>query len=208
MITKEEILSEEARLLPLYQNCSLHQLLFWQSWANNVREALPNFRAELIYLAQLSGTTKPEHYQNTVDYIRDVQEFKALLGDDDSYGNLQVMTSAGLVSRDLIDSIMEIRFLEQNNVINGEMGILDIGAGYGRFAHRITTLYDNITVVCVDAVPISTAICNAYTAEQQKEDRVIVLPLHNLYRIKDSLLERVQYCSNKRLVTIPSSKEG
>jgi hypothetical protein len=37
--------------------------------------------------------------------------------------------------------------------------VLDVGAGYGRLAHRATTAYPHLDWRCVDAVPVSTVLC-------------------------------------------------
>jgi SAM-dependent methyltransferase len=70
-----------------------------------------------------------------------------------------------LVSRDLIDSIAEIYAIISNippSVLQ-DGTILDIGAGYGRLAHRLTAAVTSIkNVMCADAVPLSTFICEYY----------------------------------------------
>jgi hypothetical protein len=39
---------------------------------------------------------------------------------------------------------------------------LDIGGGYGRFAYRLTTAFPGSLAYCVDAVPVSTFLCEYY----------------------------------------------
>lgn len=70
-------------------------------------------------------------------------------------------------SRDLLDSVNELSFLDRHLGISGHDGlrILDIGAGYGRLAHRATTAFPGIADhCCVDAVAHSTFLAEWYLA--------------------------------------------
>ena len=61
------------------------------------------------------------------------------------------------------------------------MRILDVGAGYGRLAHRMVQSLGNIKeYVCADAVPVSTLICDYYLKFRACEGRAAVLPLDEL----------------------------
>lgn len=69
------------------------------------------------------------------------------------------------VSRDLLDSANEIWFLESQLGLSKREGfsVLDIGAGYGRLAHRLCSQYPNIRdYCCVDGVAESTFLCDYY----------------------------------------------
>lgn len=71
----------------------------------------------------------------------------------------------GRVSRDLLESVNEIGFLDRTLALAGrqQTAVLDIGAGYGRLAHRMTTALDTITdFCCVDAVPEATFLSEVY----------------------------------------------
>ncbi|HWD73541.1 MAG TPA: putative sugar O-methyltransferase [Solirubrobacteraceae bacterium] len=68
-------------------------------------------------------------------------------------------------SRDLIESVNEILFLERQLELTArpQFSVLDIGAGYGRLAHRMAAAYGNLAdYCCVDAVPDSTFLCEYY----------------------------------------------
>jgi putative sugar O-methyltransferase len=68
-------------------------------------------------------------------------------------------------SRDLLESVNEITFLERQLALRARRGfrVLDIGAGYGRLAHRMCEAYDNLEdYCCVDAVPESSFVCEYY----------------------------------------------
>jgi SAM-dependent methyltransferase len=71
----------------------------------------------------------------------------------------------GRVSRDLLESVNEIGFLERALSLSRRerFSVLDIGAGYGRLAHRMTTAFPALDdYCCVDAVPESTFLSEYY----------------------------------------------
>ena len=89
----------------------------------------------------------------------------------------------GLVSRDLLDSVLEINFLDRHLGVTGQsdLRVLDIGAGYGRMAHRFLTACPQITTyTCVDAIAESTFLCEHYLSKRGLADRSEVIPLDEL----------------------------
>lgn len=69
------------------------------------------------------------------------------------------------VSRDLLQSINEITFLDRTVGLQGwdRVSVLDIGAGYGRLGHRMTSALDNVVdYCCADAVAESTFLSDYY----------------------------------------------
>jgi pimeloyl-ACP methyl ester carboxylesterase len=72
----------------------------------------------------------------------------------------------GRVSRDLLESVNELCFLDRQLELSARerFAVLDIGAGYGRLAHRMAAAYpDRVTdICCVDAVPESTFLSEYY----------------------------------------------
>ena len=93
-----------------------------------------------------------------------------------------------LVSRDLIDSIIEISYLEEKFQMSKTkvFRILDIGAGYGRFAKRIQEGFNNIEVSCIDAIPLSTCLSRVYLEGEIKVGRVTVHQLDTMDEVQDS----------------------
>lgn len=88
-----------------------------------------------------------------------------------------------LLSRDLLDSISEILFLEKNIRISKipNLVVLDIGAGYGRFAHRLCEAVPSVErVLCTDAVAESTFICEYYLRFRDVAERAPVVPLDEI----------------------------
>jgi SAM-dependent methyltransferase len=85
-----------------------------------------------------------------------------------------------LLSRDLLDSINELYFLDRELGLFDleKVRVLDIGAGYGRSAHRMSEALPRLEhYYCVDAVPESTFLCEFYTGFRGCRDRVSVVPL-------------------------------
>jgi putative sugar O-methyltransferase len=71
----------------------------------------------------------------------------------------------GKISRDLLDSVSEALFLSRELDLfrREKLKILDIGAGYGRLAHRMSSLHPSLEdYCCVDAVPESTFLSEYY----------------------------------------------
>jgi putative sugar O-methyltransferase len=86
-------------------------------------------------------------------------------------------------SRDLIESVNELSFLQRELGIaqRERLSVLDIGAGYGRLAHRMTSALPNLSdYCCVDAVPESTVLCEYYLAHRGCTPPARVLALDEL----------------------------
>jgi putative sugar O-methyltransferase len=85
------------------------------------------------------------------------------------------------VSRDLLDSVAELAFLDDElGISERKTTILDIGAGYGRLAHRATTAFANVRCLCTDAVPLSTFLSSFYLGLRAVGDRATVVPLDRI----------------------------
>lgn len=109
-----------------------------------------------------------------------------LLKEDGLFGNYVYKFEDLLVSRDLLDSIIEIYFLEKFLKLStvNTLNILDVGAGYGRLAHRLSTVYKNIEkVFCVDAVAESTFLCEYYLRIRHSEKKTLTVPLYDIEEI-------------------------
>ncbi len=129
--------------------------------------ALQGFRGDNRYVWQ--GTVAgPMQYLIACDYL--VREDRLGLFDrleeDGAYGaQLFDYNGRRLVSRDLIDSVLELNFLERAIGVSGIAGlrVLDIGAGYGRMGHRMAAALPGLAqYLGTDAVPLSSYICDAY----------------------------------------------
>jgi SAM-dependent methyltransferase len=89
----------------------------------------------------------------------------------------------GRVSRDLIESVNELSFLERQLQLSERerFSVLDIGAGYGRLAHRMTEAYPQLDdYCCVDAIPESTFLSEYYLRHRGLAPRARVVRLDEM----------------------------
>lgn len=155
------------------------------------------FRGDNAYIRQIHPSRNnilsyalTTYYALKIDYLN----LFSILEEDEYFGNYCLTIANRLISRDLLDSIIEIYFLEKHlNIIsqNRKLNILDIGAGYGRLAHRTLIATPNISkYFCADAVAISTFISDYYIKFRKLDDKGIVVPLHNVIDIlKDNAID-------------------
>ncbi|MCW6004188.1 putative sugar O-methyltransferase [Micromonospora sp. CPCC 205371] len=83
-------------------------------------------------------------------------------------------------SRDLLDSVNEMYFLERHWGLLSRMDftVVDIGAGYGRLAHRmVESVPDLRRYLCVDAIPESTFLSEQYLKYRNVDHKATVLRL-------------------------------
>ena len=149
---------------------------------------LQAFRGDNAYIWQVRGAfLNPMAYALTMYYVRarDTLGLMDLLDEDEAYGACTFTIDGKVVSRDLLDSILEISFLERQLRVSRlpNLRVLDIGAGYGRLAHRMVTALPNVSRYwCTDAVALSTFLSEYYLKVRQVEDRAVVAPLDTIKR--------------------------
>lgn len=86
-------------------------------------------------------------------------------------------------SRDLLDSINEIYFLDRHAALlsRTDFTVVDIGAGYGRLAHRMVETVPGLKrYLCVDAIPESTFLSEHYLRYRKVDHKAVVLPLDEM----------------------------
>lgn len=142
-------------------------LSLWREHQNNV--SIHDFRADGSYITEGSKDAYRQAY--AVAARLDRYDYFYLLLEDGAFGakfypveEIQPEARGIKVSRDLLDSILEIYFLQDTLGFTewDSPHVLDIGAGYGRFAHRFSTVFNKSYVLCTDAVPVSTFLCEFY----------------------------------------------
>lgn len=150
---------------------------------------LSNFRGDNAYLWQTRGMNEAGlqslemKYLLTLFYTKTIDRLNLLdtLSEDTRFGVFACRFNNDLLfTRDLLDSIIEINFLEEHLGISSWTGsnTLDIGAGYGRLAHRLVCACPKLgTVYCTDAVPESTFLSEFYLRFREVEKRTCVIPL-------------------------------
>lgn len=152
---------------------------------------LPWFRGDNAYvwqLRQLRSDIRLKQYL-ALRYVekRDALGLLDKLHEDGAFGCWVFRYGAREpVSRDLLESINEINFLHRHLGIadQADLHVLDIGAGYGRLAHRMCEALPNLVRYdCVDAVPESTFLCEYYLRQRRVDDRARAVPLHQPKRL-------------------------
>jgi hypothetical protein len=152
------------------------------------------FRGDNAYVWQLRGPNMNiMSYALTYFYTKLIDKLGLLeiLKEDDFFGNFTFGIDNRLISRDLLDSILEIQFLEKylRLSVAKNITILDIGAGYGRLAHRMIVALPNILkYLCTDAVATSSFISEYYVRFRRIEGSVEVVPLDEI----ESILGKVK----------------
>jgi hypothetical protein len=149
---------------------------------------LESFRADNLYVFQ-SRRYPPSAFYATAAYVKEIDRLNLLniLREDDHFGAETFDFHGKTVSRDLLDSILEINFLDKHLGLFSRraVNVLDIGAGYGRLAHRMSNAAPNIgRYYCTDAVPESTFISDYYLKFRQMTERCAVVPLDMLDQLK------------------------
>ena len=181
-----------------YENhpASRHSVWSQQGLATQLR--LDQFREDNIYLHQRRRADKDSYFL-TARYVESVDKLGLLhkLGDDDAFGNHLFRFNGGLpVSRDLLDSVLEINFLDEHLDLKARSSpvILDIGAGYGRLAHRLVQAVPNLeAVLCADAIPESTFLSEFYLKFRGCDTKAKVLALDE---VEAELSSRVDIALN------------
>jgi putative sugar O-methyltransferase len=144
------------------------------------------FRGDNAYVFQYRDFNTDSDYLLSAYHLKSLDRLNLFtkLKEDELFGVYAFpFDNDTLISRDLLDSIAEIQFLEETLKLSERRGwnVLDIGAGYGRFAHRMTTAFGrNVNVYCTDAVPESTFLSEFYLRFRGVNDRAHVVPLHEL----------------------------
>ena len=183
--TDQYLTESNPRLLELidrYSRCDSRVTTaeLWQG--NHMDGDLLRFpRGDNAYVWQLRGTNM--HilgYALTAYYLasRDSEGLFDCVVEDDCFGNFVFTIAGRTVSRDILDSLIELLFLEKHLGLSRMPAatMLDIGAGYGRLAHRACEIFPNIAnYLCVDAIPQSTFISEFYLRFRGSRARVVPL---------------------------------
>ena len=152
---------------------------------------LTGFRGDNAFLWQfrnLGAEARLKYYFYLRDLAsRDQRRLIETLGEDGAFG-CWIFEYPGWppVSRDLLDSVNELYFLQRHLGFLERAGwrVLDVGAGYGRLAHRALCAVPALEqYVCTDAVPESTFLCDYYLQFRGVRERADVVPLHQLERL-------------------------
>lgn len=163
---------------------------------------LRNFRADNVYVWQKRNYSEKvllESFRTVVQ--SDQNGLLDLVTEDGGYGAENYVVDGKNFSRDLADSILEINFL-LSALPKRPSRVLDIGAGYGRFAKRSIECGFTREVFCIDGVAVSTALSEYYLAPQISNGSVKVVCFHeqaHLYSEEFDLVTNIHSFSEMSL---------
>ncbi len=159
---------------------------------------LRHFRGDNPYVWQLRGRNLNElGYALSYYCVRRFDRLGLLdrLDEDGHFGVHTFEIDGRSISRDLLDSVLELDFLDRHLGISGSSApgrstplgrsgawtLLDIGAGYGRLAHRAVTAFpESLRCLCTDAIALSTFLSEFYLGFRGVGQRATVVPLDEL----------------------------
>jgi putative sugar O-methyltransferase len=191
----EELVAANPRLVELRRRYAdvggpLGHHTFWTDEYRRVDLELAHFRGDNAYVWQQRhfGDLRLKLYVY-LQYLEALDERGLLstLGEDGAFGCWSYEYAGHpRVSRDLLDSVNELYFLQRSWRLFERAGfsVLDIGAGYGRLAHRMVTGVPGLDhYYCVDAVPESTFLCEYYLRYRGVDGSAHVVALDELDRL-------------------------
>lgn len=145
------------------------------------------FRGDNCYVWQVRAEGKPlaneSNFACSALYLDLVDKLKLFdtLTESGNFGIHAFPFRGKLISRALIDSIIELNFLAKHlRLHETNAKVLDIGAGYGRFAVRCAQAFPKATIYATDAIAESTFLCDFYARHNKVDDRVQTVPFHQL----------------------------
>ena len=176
------------RLTERYADHPVGPSSLWEHAQLLKKTSLNYFRGDNLYIWQVSsdrmtrGLNPEASYGITAYYAerRDALGLFDVLEEDGTFGCYTFTFETGrLISRDLLDSVMEINYLASilgaDYVANSNL--MDIGAGYGRLAHRWLTAFSTSRVYLYDGIPTSTFLSEFYLNYRGLADRAMVVDL-------------------------------
>ena len=185
-----------------YEQLSVAAVVHSQWNAAQLRENLSMawFRGDNVYVwqyRQLRGEVRVRQYLALLDVeSRDQLGLMQKLQEDGLFGCWTFQYGdRDPISRDLLDSVNEINYLNQHLDLasRDSFNVLDIGAGYGRLAYRMTTAFPQISEYhCIDAIAQSSFLCDYYIRFRQADERARMIRLDQ----SETLLSRYDLAVN------------
>jgi len=155
----------------------------WQQKRLRYEIDIQYFRGDNAYIFQKRAGNRAAQYFLTAYYIKTIDFLGMLdnLSEDNLFGiDTYNFNGKNTLSRDLLDSIVEMYFLIDTIKLHQmkNINILDIGAGYGRFCHRAWFQFPEIaTIFSTDAIAESTFLSEFYLSYRKVDEKNRVIPL-------------------------------
>lgn len=148
---------------------------------------LRRFRGELAYVWQRRDGNDDSSFRLTEEYVASFDRLglRERLTEDSAFGVSALTVDGRTVTRDLLDSIVEIGFLDRHlGISRRRLRVLDIGAGYGRLAHRLVQAFPGmVDVFCVDGVAVSTFLSEFYLRYRGASPQATVVQLDEIEEV-------------------------
>jgi hypothetical protein len=193
---REYLVPDNPRLVDLkrrYAKCDPKVTTPLQWTDSHVRmEDLAYFRGDNAYVFQvraedhtMGGNYNILGHLLATYYVKSIDRYKLLdqLTEDNAFGNFTFDIAGRVISRDLLDSIIEIDFLDRHLGLMSRPGVttLDVGAGYGRLAYRLQAAVPGLRqCICADAIPCSTFISEFYLTYRKATEKTQVVALDEI----------------------------
>lgn len=180
--------SRLVELIQRYSNLSIPAVKpsIWSRDYIKEEVTLKEFRGDCAYVWQLRDGNEEYHHIVSALYTQSIDTLGLfdLLHEDALFGvQVYEYDDNYIVSRDFLDSINEILFLERHLGISTRenLNVIDIGAGYGRLAHRMAIALPKMDqMFCVDAIPESTFISEYYLNYRGVSDKAHSVPIYDI----------------------------
>jgi hypothetical protein len=143
---------------------------------------LTRFRGDNMWINQVDDQHLHERAYLLATYYVLANDHLGLmqkLTEDGAFGAITFEMAGRRVSRDLLDSVLEINFLDRHLQIasRSDISILDIGAGYGRLAYRMLSAFPSMSNYrCADVIAESSFVCEYYLGFRGLKDRFELVP--------------------------------
>lgn len=167
---RETLVDDNPRLRELRRRYRGHPAARTSSWSDSHlvgKIDMAYFRGDNQYLFQARGTEGAAYALSTL-YLQENDPLHLLdrFDEDGAFGALTTVVEGRVVSRDLLDSALEINYLARMLGADrlAKARVLDIGAGYGRLGHRLGQWSGDVQYLATDAVPLSTFLSEYYLA--------------------------------------------
>jgi hypothetical protein len=154
----------------------------WSKSAMEQQSDLLTFRDDSPHTLQIRSGVNPGQSLLTAYYAREIDSLNIFSGlsENEYFGVYGFDFNGKLISRDLVDSVIQINFLHRHMNLGGRPNatVLDIGAGYGRLPLRLSQALPNLkNIWCTGGVAESTFICEYYLTLCGVDPRVEVFAL-------------------------------
>lgn len=185
ILAAQKILTEKYLELGIDQSGGIWN----QQHINKVK--LNQFRGDNIYVWQTRQFAEINYF---ISYLyslkRDQLGLLNVFKETGEFGAQTFEFNGNKISRDLIDSNIEINYLNEILGLStkSNLQVLDIGAGYGRFAKRIIEAFPSAKVFCVDAIPLSTCISKIYLDREIHQGSAMVCELGEISTIPKDVI--------------------